>query len=381
MATGPSFDPTRPLRVLWVVKGLGPGGAERLLVSMAEAVRRPGIEIEVAFVLPHKQHLRPALEELGVRTHLVGRGPRDLRWPWRLAQVVRGGDVDVVHVHSPLPGGVARLAAATAGRRRPRLVSTEHNQWGSHAVLTRALNAATWSLDDVHLAVSTEVADSVRPRRRRARVEVVVHGVPLDAVRAAAAHREATRAELGLSPDDVAVLNVGNLRHQKAHDVLIAAARLVCAGHPAARFLVVGQGPLEAEVARWHAESGLGDRFRLLGYRDDVPRLLGAADVFCLPSRYEGYPVAVMEALAAGLPVVGSRVSGLVDAVSDGVEGRLVPPGDVDALAAALGELVDDADVRRTMAAAAGRRAGDYDIRRAAERHLELYRALAARRG
>jgi glycosyltransferase involved in cell wall biosynthesis len=215
------------------------------------------------------------------------------------------------------------------------------------------------------------------PARIRGRVEVVVHGIHLDGVRAADGDRQATRAALGFDADDVVCLTVANLRREKGYDDLLDAARIVLDRCPRARFLAAGQGPLEAELAARHAELRLGDRFRFLGYRTDVPTLLAAADLFVLASHHEGLPVALMEALASGLPVVATAVGGVPEAVHDGVEGVLVPAGQPDTLADAVLALVADPGSRARMGRAARARAEDYDVSRAAARIEEVYRAVA----
>jgi glycosyltransferase involved in cell wall biosynthesis len=140
--------------------------------------------------------------------------------------------------------------------------------------------------------------------------------------------------------------------------------------------VAVGQGPLEEEMRALHAKLGLGDRVLLLGRRDDAVQVLAACDVFTMASDNEGLPVALMEALALGLPVAATAVGGIPGAVTDGVEGILVPPKDPEALADAIATITADTALRMAMSDAA-RRAGErYDIRIAA-RHIEqLYRAL-----
>ena len=149
---------------------------------------------------------------------------------------------------------------------------------------------------------------------------------------------------------------------------------------PRRRFAAVGQGPLEAEIRALHGELGLGERFQLLGFRRDVHELMAAADVFCLGSAHEGLPVAVMEAFAAGLPVVATSVGGLPQQVREGREGLLVPPADAAALADALVKVARDDNLRRGMAAAARDRATDYDVRTAVTEQERVYAELAARR-
>ena len=134
---------------------------------------------------------------------------------------------------------------------------------------------------------------------------------------------------------------------------------------PRARFLAVGQGPQEAEVVAQHAELGLGDRFQLLGYRSDVMDVLSACDVFALASLHEGFPIALMEAMAMGVPLVATSVGGVPDAVVDGVNGLVVEPGRPDDLAAALVRMTSDDELRARCAAATLGARDAFDIRTA----------------
>lgn len=365
-----------PVRVLWLVKGLGIGGAERLLVAAAGVHDRAAFAIEAAYVVPVKDTLVPDLAARGVPATCLG-GGRPGAWVLRLRSLLAGGRYDVVHVHSPLVAGAARLAARSV-RPRPRVVTTEHNRWATFALPTRLLNAVTAPLDDATLAVSEETRASMWWRRLRREAQVVVHGVDLDGLRAAGAERDAVRRQLGLGPDEVAVLTVANYRAQKAWPVFLEAARLVLDRGLPVRFLAVGQGPLEAEVRALHERLGLGAGVALLGRRLDVPRLLAAADLFTLASTYEGYPVAVMEALGAGVPVVATAVGGVVDAVP-ATAGVLVPPGQPQRLADALAGVVAD-PVRRRALAAGARAAGDrYDVRHVVAAVEDVYRRVTTR--
>jgi L-malate glycosyltransferase len=373
------MTPARPTRVLWLVKGLGPGGAEHLLVAAATAHDRDAFSFAVDYLLPWKDALVPDLEALGVTTHcLEVRDERDLRWALRLRAQLLANPVDILHAHSPYPAGIARLVVRTLPRRvRPRLVYTVHNTFPSFSAPTRILNGLTYPLDDVDLAVSTEVHETIWPRLRD-RTEVVVHGVLLDDVRAQLAQRDDARAELGLAPDEIVVGTVANFRAQKDYPNLLAAARLLVDRGWPGRIVAVGQGPLESEMRALHDRLGLGDRVALLGQRADAVRVLAACDIFAMASDNEGLPVALMEALALGLPVAATAVGGIPEAVTDGVEGLLVPPKQPDALADAIMAITDDDDRRASMAAAA-RIAGErFDIRFAVARIEAIYRELMA---
>lgn len=365
----------RPVRVLWLAKGLGIGGAERLLVAAAGAHDRAAFAIEAAYVVPAKSQLVADLEARDVPVTRLGGGRRGA-WVPRLRALVASGRFDVVHAHSPLLAGVARLAARTVPpRRRPRVVTTEHNGWSTFALPTRLLNAFTAPLDAATIAVSEETRASMWWPRTRRRTSVVVHGVDLAALRAAASERDAMRHELGIAEDEVVAVTVANYRAQKAWPDLLAAARAVVDRGVPVRFVGVGQGPLQAEIEAMHRRLGLGDRVLLLGRRDDVPRVLAAADLFVLASTYEGYPLAVMEALGAGLPVIATAVGGVVDAVGPDA-GVLVPAGRPDVLADAIARLATDGAERARLAAGA-RAAGDiYDVRNAVAATEATYRRV-----
>jgi len=374
------------VRVLALLKGLGPGGAERLVLTSARC-RSGGYELGVAYVLDWKDHLVDALRRSDVTVRcLGGRTLLDPRWLLRLRRLLRRGGYDVVHLHSPLVAAFARLVWLTLPRReRPALVSTEHNVWQSHVHLTRWVNALTLPIGDAWLAVSEEVRASM-PRRLRARVEVLVHGIVLEDFRRDERVRADVRDELGVRDDEVVVLTVANLRRTKGYPDLLAAAAAVVRRQPEARFFAVGQGPMEAELLDRASELDLGARFTFLGYRADAPRLLQAADVFAIASHHEGYPIAVMEALAAGLPVVATTVGGVRQAVVEGVNGLLVAPGATSALAAALAGLIADRERRAAMSQASLRFAETYDFGRTAQALAGVYaqaiehRARLARR-
>jgi glycosyltransferase involved in cell wall biosynthesis len=370
--------PAGSLRVLWVIKGLGPGGAEQLLVNQARTTRGD-IAYAARSLVPEKDQLVPALVAAGVEVRCdATRRVTDLRWLRVLRDELRQGRYDLVHVHSPLLAGWVRLALRTIpAARRPVLVTTEHNRWSQYHPATRWWNRLTYALDDGQIAVSEGVRASM-PVRCRRRVEVVVHGIDLDQVRAATIHRQEVRRQWGVGDEVVVVGTVANLRSEKGYEDLIEAARLVTAAdlEREVRFVAVGQGPLEPSVRAWHGASGLGDRFQLLGYQPDAVQLMSGFDLFVLASHHEGLPVAVMEAQTQGLAVVATHVGGLPEVVHEGHTGRLVPPHRPDLLAGAIRTMVEDEAARRAMGEAARRASARFDARRATA-HLEhRYREL-----
>jgi glycosyltransferase involved in cell wall biosynthesis len=383
--SGPVQEPAvlrEPLRVMWLIKGLGAGGAERLLTLLAEERDREGFRYEVAYLLPSKDALVGDLRQLGVEVHCLRAGHDfDLRWALRLRRLLRERRVDILHAHSPYAAAIGRLAARSLPpSRRPRMMSTEHVPWWGYALATRVANAATFRMDDAHITVSRAVLDSI-PRGLRRHTEVVVHGIALQRVRAYAKLREEARAELGVAPGETLIGTIANFRAQKGYpDLLDAARRVLRTGAPA-RFVAIGQGNAEAEIRGLLGRLDLGDRFRLLGYQEEALRLLAGFDVFVLSSLFEGLPLALMEALALGVPVVSTAVGGVPELVTDSVEGLLVPPGRPDLLAAALGAMIADPERRTAMGAAAALRSAEVDSARAARTIESLYRTVATRRG
>lgn len=362
------------MRVLWLIRGLGPGGAERLLVAHARAAGE-GFAYEAAYQVAAKDQLVPELEEAGVVVHRLGSGPR---WPLELRRLVRERQIDVVHSHSPAMAVGARLALrALPIRPRPRLVYTEHNRWDAYRLPTRAANAVTFVLEDHVLSVSEEARSSVwSPLRPR--VEALHHGIDRDGLVRSARPRSEVRAELGIADDAPVAVQVANFRREKAHGVLLDAARILAdADHPVV-FLLVGQGQLEAETRARAEALGLGGRVRFLGFRDDVASIVAASDLLVLSSDHEGLPVAVMEAFALGIPLVSTAVGGIPEAVEHDREGLLVAPQDPPALAAAVQAVCDDPTLRARLAAGALASGARFDASVAAARIEAVYRSVAA---
>jgi glycosyltransferase involved in cell wall biosynthesis len=355
-------------KVLVLIKCMGHGGAERLVVSMMRHRDRDRFDYEVAYVLKDRDTLVPQLRQSGVTVHSLGAvGNQDLRWTLRLRALLAEGDFDVMHSHLPYAATLGRLVASTLPSRRPVLVYTEHSMWNKMALAIKALNRVSIGLDSRLIVVSEACRQSL-PRRLRGRAKVVEHGIELEPFRQAgllrSELRQAVRAELGLGEDDLLVTTVAGLRWPKGYDILLPAARAVLDSGAAVRFVAVGDGPLRADLERQHAALALDDRFAFLGEREDVPRLLAGSDVFVLPSRQEGLPLALMEAVSSGLPIVATDVGGLPNLLTDRVDALLVQAERPEAIAQALLDLVDDPELRLRLSAAALGLAERFDVRR-----------------
>jgi glycosyltransferase involved in cell wall biosynthesis len=370
--------------VLWLIKGLGAGGAERLLVEQARFGDTALAQPEIAYLFGHKQALLGEFTAAGVPCRCLGaRRSWDPRWLWQLRRLCRSEHFALIHSHSPITTIGARIVLRSLPRsRRPRLVTTEHNVWGSHARPTRLADEITAKADrrgdETHLAVSEAVRASMPPKLQPA-TRVIRYGVDVAEVQRAADQRDAARHALGLAPDDVLVGTVANLRATKGYPDLLDAARIVVYRSEQVRFVALGQGPMEQELHERVAQLGLGDRFRFLGYRTDAVSVMAAFDIFCLASHHEGLPIALMEALVLGVPIVATDVGGVAEIVTDGDEAVLVPAGQPQALADALVALVADPERRAAMSARASTRGNALDVRRAVHDVEAVYRELLQR--
>jgi glycosyltransferase involved in cell wall biosynthesis len=293
-----------------------------------------------------------------------------------LVRLLRAERPDIVHAHMPISGFLARLAARLAGV--PRVAYTCHgflfNQDGS--LLRRAGGfAMEWTggrITDVFMTVSAyEAADARRLRIFRTPV-AVGNGRDPALFRPDEAARAAVREALATPAKRVVIVAVSRLVRDKGYPELAAAMRAV----PEAELWVVGERLVSdrgEDMAGLMARSGLGDRLRMLGYRDDVAAVMAAADIFVLPSYFEAMPMTVIEAMLVGLPVVASDVGGPREQVVPGVTGLLVPPRQVTPLAEALARLAADAGLRAAMGHAGRERAmALYDEAGVVARTVEL---------
>jgi glycosyltransferase involved in cell wall biosynthesis len=362
--------------VLLLIKGLGRGGAEQLVLSAVRHGDRTRVRYGVAYLLPWKDALVPEAESAGAWTRCLegGRGPA---WIGRLRALVRDEGIDVIHVHSPYPAIGARLGLP----RRIPLVYTEHNVWQRYHRATYWGNVLTYPRNDHVFAVSDEVRRSVRyPRglrfRRMPEVETLHHGAE-PAILEDAPSPAGVREELGIPPAAPLVGTVANLKHHKGLQHLLRAVNEVRKAVPDVRFVIVGQGPAEGGVRALASELGLDGTVTFTGFREDALRIAAAFDLFVLSSLYEGLSIALVEAMALSRPVVVTRVGGLPEVVEDGRQGILVEPADPQALAAGIVTLLGDPDRREEMGRAGRRRAADLDVRKAIRRAERVYEELA----
>lgn len=362
---------------------MGTGGAEVLTLEVLSRLDRRAFRAEV-LCLREPGTLGGEVAARGVPLEVLGR--RGRYDPTTLPRLVRrfahGGPDVVLTMTEHAPVFFGRLAARLA--RRPATVVAMH-AFGEEERLPRWM-MGTMFLSDALVLIAPAQARILEQEQglgrrpwRRAPLAYIRNGIPVGPPPGPDA-RARGRGLLGLGDSDLVIGTVAGFRPVKGHDVLLRAAAELATGAPRLRIVLVGSGPLEEALVRLAGELGLADRVVFAGRRRDVHDILPAFDLKCLPSRFEAYPLAVMEAMAAGLPVVACDRGGLPEMVSDGEEGLLFRAGDHLALAACLRRLLCDPALRARMGAAARRRAErEFDIRTTVVRYEALFRTLAGR--
>jgi glycosyltransferase involved in cell wall biosynthesis len=385
----------RPIRVLRVIARLNVGGPALHVSYLSQGLDRIGYETTLVAgrIGGSEGSMEYVAEELGVQPLYVPELQREIS-PFadalaarRLLQVIRDVRPDVLHTHTAKAGAVGRMAALMAGSARPKVVvHTFHghvlrgyfgpSKTKAFSLLERGLAKAT----DVLIAVSPEVRDDlvelgIAPPDK---IAVVRLGLDLETRLAAPPDaRESLRRELGIPPDRFLAAWLGRMTEIKRADDLLHAFARLRATVPDADLLVVGDGPLRTELEGLASELGIAASCHFTGFRSDVGSIYAASDAVVLTSANEGTPVSVIEAQAAGRPVVSTDVGGVRDIVADGRSGFVVAPGDMDAVAERLSRLAAQPELRERMGQEGRKRAGTrYSVPRLVGDMDALYREL-----
>lgn len=366
-----SEEQSRPLAV-HVIDELPPDGAERLLVDLMR--RRTGQYRYAIVCLVRGGPLEEDFAALGVPIHIIGRRSKvDIRMILILARWFRQERVAVVHTHLFTADLFGRIAARLGGVRGVFSTSHNVNDWKSagHRIVDRLL-----SLISSRVIGCTEevgrvlvVRDGLSPTR----VAVVENGVDLR--RFDSVSPEGVRSEFDVEDDAVLMGVVGRLHPQKGHaDLLQALVELRGLTDRKFRCLFVGDGELRRELENEVSQLGLRDIVRFTGLRKDVPRLLVALDLFVMPSRWEGLPMALLEAMACSKACVVTAVGGIPSVVDDGVNGLMLPPERPGDMAAAIARIISDDNLRIALGTAARESAlRRYDVGRVMHAYEEMY--------
>ncbi|MGD9497488.1 MAG: glycosyltransferase family 4 protein [Armatimonadota bacterium] len=367
-----------PRTVLHFIYSLRTGGAERSCVEICTNLPAEYTPVVCATRGgPYEAELRGA----GIEVITFAPPDEHPRWPLvaaRIVRVLRQVKPDLVHTHLYHSNVLALTAASLLG-----VPGVGHLRGRSSCGLSRAEQRVCglvyrWLVRRGHRFIACSQDMAALFREVTGHEATVIHNA-IDTRPFLTAHPGGVdlRAELGVPPDAPLVGFVGRLVYQKNPQCFVRAAARLGAGHPQAHFVMVGGGELRGEIEALGRELGLGERLHLLGECHDVPTLLPQFDVFALPSRWEGFSRAILEAMVCGLAVVTTDVLGARESVVDGESGLLVPDDDDAALAGRIGELLADEGLRRALGRAARERVmRDFTLEALIGRVVEQYEAV-----
>lgn len=338
--------------------------------SLIEEVRQRGVDLTI-------------LPELVRQVSPVN----DLRALIKLTRRMRARGYGIVHTHSSKAGVIGRLAARLANV--PIIVHTVHG-WSFHEHMSPWVKSTYILLERLAASFTDAiivVAKADIEKGRRAGIghpdqyHLIRSAIPLEAFDPEKVDGQAVRRKLGIPADALVLGNVGRFSAQKNPLDWVRVASIVARELPECHFLLVGDGPLRAEVEAMISARGLSDRTTLTGLRRDVADMLAAMDVFLLTSLWEGLPRVIPQAMAMGVPEVSSRADGTAEAIEDGGSGYLCPAGDLDCLAARCVELLRNAEQRNAMGACGRAYAlREFDVKAMVSQIAELYEDLLEER-
>lgn len=383
-AMGPKYS------ILFFGTQMALGGAQKLLLDQAKWFHARGHSVTGAFFYD-KQGLHQrwqdglgfpllTLTRIGPHGTILDKAGALVVGLFRLWGLLRSGRFDVIETFTYDSNLLALPLAWLAGVRVR--IATHHGSIEGFPRWIERLHAGltNFGIASVLVAVSDKTREQAAlAGTKRGRIVVIPNGIP--PVVRVAVDRSAVRRGLGIESSGVLLISVGRLVYQKGHEFLVRALPAVLSQFPRTRVCICGEGRLRRQLETEIAELHLGDKIRLLGNRNDVEQLLECADIFVLPSRWEGLPVALLEGMGTGLCVVATRVEGVEEVVQNGVQGLLVPPEDANALAAALMQLIRNPQSRRRMGQAARKRiAESYTVDIMCQKYLTVMQSIASMR-
>jgi glycosyltransferase involved in cell wall biosynthesis len=360
-------------RIAHLIESDGPGGAERVVADIATHLQAAGAANVVVLPADGEGWLARQLAGSGVTIeHFRLHRPFSPACARSLAAVFRRHDIAVAHSHEFSMAVYGTWASWLAGVQH--LITMHGSRYYAGRLRRRVAMRAAIACSGRTVAVSESLAAQMSRDLRvpRSRLATIPNGV-----RPAAAQAGTLRDELRLAPSDRLIVAVGNLYPVKGHRHLIDALARLGERHARVHLAIGGRGDLAEALTAQARGLGLADRVHLLGLRSDVPAVLAAADIFVHPSLSEALPLAILEAMWAGRPIVASDVGEIGVVLGRGEAGVLVEPGDPSALAAALDRLLTDPDLARSLGARAYQRALDrYDISQMVRRYVQAYAEL-----
>ncbi len=372
------------MRILQIIANLGQGGAQRMMFNLATHLKRRAVEVAALSLYgPGDWELEKSFGRENLPVEYLGKRPGfDARMPGRIREAVWSFRPDIVHTHMCLH----YVFPALTGHRPFGHVNTDHATLEydlrmEHWRFLRWLHRMAYLRGVVPVAVTREIAEKVIRFNKVRDCIVIPNGIPVAEYRCSDASRRPWRNQHGFQEEHVLFVCVARLSYLKNHAMLLEAFARGPAARPQAHLLLAGDGELKQALVTRVRELKLQAKVHFLGLRGDVREVLAASDIFVLASHSEGHSLALMEAMAAGLPAVATAVGGVPDQLEDEIQGFLVKPGDCDGMAAAMVRLLQDDAERRAMARAASVRAEEhFSVTRMAESYVHLYEHILTKR-
>jgi glycosyltransferase involved in cell wall biosynthesis len=359
-----------------IVEGDAPGGTERLVIQIAQDLRRRGHGVVVIGPEdgPGKGWLGGVLRGQGFEWATIPkRAMFDPRAVPDITRHIRHYGIEAVHSHEFAPSVFGAIACRLT--RRPHVITMHSNLYFAGAWRRRM--AFRWAARHSTAVVAVS-RDTANDAERLLRLEAGSVRVIPNGIASAPGRRDTVRRELGLSDDDLLVIALGNVSPRKAHILLLRALIQLRQRRPELSWHLAIAGNDQgsaAELRETAAAQGVASRFHLLGHRSDTEDLLAATDVFAMSSLHEGMPLAIMEAMFAGKAIISSAAGGISEMLAEGVDGLLTPVGDAEAMSRGLERLLSDAGLRDRLGAAARLRAArQFGIAPMVDAYMELYR-------
>lgn len=373
--------PRRKVRVLLLLYSVCHGGIESALIHWYKHFDREHFDVHLAYFAGDRGREKPFLHAADLNGIPVipvpwGKNKPFLHCAREVARIVRELEIDVVHTHAYYADAVGALVKAFVP---VKVVSTVY-VWGKYELHRQLMQMMDWLAIQFMDSVTAHCYETQRKTFWRftppCRIPVLIAGFPTDHTAPSSEERRRLRQSQGIGEDDVLLVNVARIAPEKAHDQLLRSFRIVLDHYPNAKLWISGVGleDVQNNLDALQAELELGSRVQFVGYQENLWPMLDAADFMVHPSHVEGVPIAILYGMAAGLPVVASRVGGLPEVITQRRTGMFVAENDVEGFARSILELIADRDRAHEIGRAARRFIEtEYSVERAVEKVQDVY--------
>jgi L-malate glycosyltransferase len=338
---------TRKIRILHIIKSLGRGGAETLLPETLQLHDQSQFEFHYIYFLPWKDQMVGSLKQNGGTVVCIPANS-NIQLIMRMNHVVeyiRRHNIELIHAHLPWAGILARLVGRRTGLP---VIYTEHNKQERYHFLTRQMNLLTMNWLDRIIPVSRDVEESILKFKPavKSKIKTILNGVNIEKYIPSAVAKDLARKNLALPPDKFTLGTIAVFRFQKRLDLWLEIAKTLADNHPDIHFLIVGDGPLKDQLLQKTTDLNIQTRVTFAGLQTEVRPYLAAMDAYMMTSIFEGLPIAMLEAMSSGLPVITTSAGGIKEVIRHGQDGLLCDVDQASRLVDYALKLKDDPEFR-----------------------------------